>query len=297
MTKAKKITISILSLFLSAIFIFAIIFCILCFPIADAIDDEFISQDVSLSEIKANYQEVFVDDFNNGTLDVNSWNFEGSGVNRNNELQSYADNMEDGNIFFEDDCLNIVAKEESRNGKNYTSASITTQGKVAYRYGIFEMRAKLPFGNGLWPAFWLMGQTNFFNAQLWPVTGEIDIMESICGRENDNTVHSTIHYGGTIFSGSLYRDGGSYVLEEDKFSNDFHIFGVIITDRQMLFYVDDVVHTYLDITSPECDTFRKYDKYIIINLAIGGQWAGSPDSSTIFPNNYSIDYVKIYQRV
>lgn len=169
MTKAKKITISILSLFLSAIFIFAIIFCILCFPIADTIDDEFISQDVSLSEIKANYQEVFVDDFNNGTLDVNSWNFEGSGVNRNNELQSYADNMEDGNIFFEDDCLNIVAKEESRNGKNYTSASITTQGKVAYRYGIFEMRAKLPFGNGLWPAFWLMGQTNFFNAQLWPV--------------------------------------------------------------------------------------------------------------------------------
>ncbi len=297
MTKSKKITIIIVSLFLSVIFIFASIFCILCFPIADVIDDEFISQNVSLSEIKKDYQEVFVDDFNSETLDMNSWNFEGSRVNRNNELQTYADSMADGNVLLEEGCLSIVAKEEGRNGKNYTSASITTQGKVAYKYGIFEMRAKLPFGNGLWPAFWLMGQTNFFNAQLWPVTGEIDIMESICGRENDNTIHSTIHYGGTIFSGSLYRQGGSFILEEDRFSNDFHVFGVIITDRQMLFYVDDTIHTYIDITSPECDTFRKYDKYIIINLAIGGQWAGSPDDSTVFPNSYLIDYVKIYQHI
>ena len=177
-----------------------------------------------------------------------------------------------------------------------TSGRITTQNKVYFTHGKIEASIKFPHtANGLWPAFWLMGQTQFFNMQLWPITGEIDIMESICGKDDDQKIYSTIHYGGTVFSGSLYRQGGEFVLNNDKFYNDYHIFGVVITDRQMLFYVNDVIHTYIDITDSKCDTFRKYDKYILLNLAIGGEWAGSPDETTKFPNIYSIDYLKIYQ--
>lgn len=291
----KKIIISIISIFLAMIIIFVCVFCFLSFPFADKIDDAYISQNTTLNEIKQNYKEVFFDDFENATLNEKFWNFEGSRTNRNNELQTYADSLKDNNIEFENGCLNIIAKQEKRNGKEFTSASITTQGKVAYKYGIFEIKAKLPKGNGMWPAFWLMGQTQFFNMQLWPITGEIDIMESICGKDDDQKIYSTIHYGGTVFSGSLYRQGGEFILNNDKFYNDYHIFGVVITDRQMLFYVDDIIHTYIDITDSKCDTFRKYDKYILLNLAIGGEWAGSPDETTEFPNIYSIDYLKIYQ--
>lgn len=292
MSKGKK-AILVISIVLGAIVLFVSILLILIYPIPDQADDKLYTTE-TLSEIKAEYEEVFLDNFD--TFNSDNWTFEGSRTNRNNELQTYADSLDDGNITIENGCLNIVAKKEDRNGKNYTSASIKSQGKVSYKYGIFEIRARLPEGNGMWPAFWLMGETNFYDISLWPITGEIDIMESICGKDGDNKVYSTIHYGGNLFTGSLYRDGGNYTLQNDTFNNDYHTFGVVITDSQMLFYVDDVIHTRIDIRDSKYDTFRTYDKFMLINLAIGGEWAGNPDDSTPFPNTYSIDYVKIYQR-
>ena len=296
MSKSIRIFWTILCIFLSFVLVFIMVFFILSFPIADKITSQRIDESMTLEEIKQDYTEVFCDEFDGDTLNSDFWSFEGSATNRNNELQTYADSMADGNIEITNGTLNIIAKHETRNGKNYTSASIITQGKVAYKYGIFEMRAKLPQGNGMWPAFWLMGQTNFFDMMMWPITGEIDIMESICGKDNNNTVYSTIHYGGTILSGSTHRKGDSFTLDEGYFYQDYHIFGVVITDREMLFYVDDFIYNRVDISESECDTFRKYDKYILLNLAIGGEWAGAPDASTPFPNVYSIDYVKIYQQ-
>ena len=292
----KKNTLLVILSFVFAVLLFLIgAFCIVSFPLPDEINDKLISDNITIAQIKESYHESFSDEFDGDSLNTSYWNFEGSKVNRNDELQSYADNMADENVEIENGVLNIIAKKEKRNGKEYTSASLTTQGKVAFRYGIFEMRAKLPQGVGLWPAFWLMGQTDVFNIQMWPVTGEIDIMESICGKDDERTVYSTIHYGGNLVEGSKYRQNGEYSLTATRFCDDFHTFGVVLTDRQMLFYVDDVIHTRMDISSELCDTFRRYDKYILINLAIGGEWAGAPNDETVFPNTYSIDYVKIYQ--
>lgn len=295
LSKTKKIILSITGLFLAFIVAFVSSFFILTFPVADKIDDAIITKGESLQSIKERYTDVFIDNFETSQLNKKYWNFEGSKATRNNELQTYADSMKDGNVEISDGNLNIIAKKEERNGRNYTSASLTTQGKVKFRYGIFEIRAKLPTGRGVWPAFWLMGETNFFNMMMWPMTGEIDIMESICSKDYDRKIYSTIHYG-KLFSQNPDRQGGAYYLpDKGKFCDDFHTFGVIITDSQMLFYVDDKIHTYLDITDKACDTFRKYDKYILLNLALGGEWAGQPTSETSFPATYSIDYVKIMQ--
>lgn len=253
----------------------------------------FIDTSLTVSEIKENYGLYFCDDFD--TFDFNYWKIDGNTTTYNNELQSYAASLDDGNIDVSGGYLNLIAKKESRNGKDYTSAKLITRGKLESKFGIFEISAKLPEGKGVWPAFWLLGEQN--GLMLWPVTGEIDVMEFIGSRENDNTVHATYHYGDTIVNPTDKSRTAAYTLDEGKFSDGYHVFGLIWTDSEMLFYVDDTIYARFNISSDELEVFRKYNNYIILNLAIGGNWPGKPNADTVFPSTFSVDYVKVYKEL
>lgn len=232
---------------------------------------------------------VFQDEFNtNGAPDAAFWNYDiGTGQNGwgNNELQYYTDRPE--NIFIQDGMLNIVANAESYMGSNFTSARITTKSKVEQKYGRFEARMKLPWGQGLWPAFWLLG--NDIDSVGWPQCGEIDVMEY--RGQNPTIVHGSVHGPGYNAGLAITK---SYDLNNDRFDSGFHIFGIEWGPEYINFYVDDVL--YNQITPSDVTGEWVYDKpfYILMNLAVGGSFVGSPNAQTVFPQTMMVDYVRVY---
>ena len=214
----------------------------------------------------------------------------GTGSNKdgwgNGELQNYTSRPE--NIQVKDGMLQITAKKESYNGSQYTSARILTKGLFSQKYGRFEARIKMPYGQGMWPAFWLLGDET--NESVWPNIGEIDIME-YKGQE-PTTVHGTVHGPGYSGGNAITK---SFTLPNSRFDNDFHIFGVEWGKDYINFYVDDKL--YNQITPDKVTGKWVYDHpfYIILNLAVGGNYVGSPNSTTIFPQTMLVDYVRVYQ--
>lgn len=173
-------------------------------------------------------------------------------------------------------------------GYAYTSASVNTAAGKSFQYGYFEMSAQLPKGQGMWPAFWMLG-TNIGEVD-WPFCGEIDIMEMV-GGEDDNKIYGTAHWNeGAI--GHRYT-GGNSTLAGGVFNDAFHRFGVLWTPEVLAWYLDGNEYYRLDITDARFDAFRK-PMYVLLNLAIGGDWPGSPDEKTQFPARYAIDYVRVY---
>ncbi len=236
---------------------------------------------------------VWNDEFDGTELDRSKWRFEGHRTCRNHELQSYADSEADGNTVLSDGMLHIVGKKEERFGKQYTSASLLTGGKATFKYGRFEMRAKLPGLQGSWPAFWMMGQKRFFSLRSWPFTGEIDIMESISKKDDNRVVYQTLHT--PTFKGFEYFSiGENYRLSGGTFDEDFHVFGFIWTDKELAWYVDDRIVQVIDITDEKFDIYRRYADYMLVNLAVGGSWPGSPEEGD-YRDEYVIDYVRVYQ--
>ncbi|MGB7842736.1 MAG: glycoside hydrolase family 16 protein [Salinimicrobium sp.] len=229
-------------------------------------------------------QTIFEDDFNGDSLDMNSWNYEeGDGCPNlcgwgNNERQNYDRNyvsLEDGNLV-------ITAAKE---GENYFSGRITTKDKVEFQYGEIEIRAKLPEGHGLWPAFWMLG-TDIAEVG-WPASGEIDIMEYV-GRE-PNTLYTSLHYpahhGGTATSKKSFLPN----IEEG-----YHTYKARWTENEISFFYDGKkVFTFI----PEAydDNHYPYRKpfYILVNMAIGGNFGGPEVDDSIFPARYYIDYIKV----
>ena len=234
-----------------------------------------------------NWQLVWSDEFEGSELDQSVWTREVGGNGwGNNELQYYTDRTVNSHL--ENGLLIITALEENYGGRNYTSARIKTQDKKFFKYGKMEARIKLPFGQGLWPAFWMLGQS--FPVVGWPACGEIDIMEMIGGENKDNTVYGTAHWKE---NGQHQQNGGSYTLNSGIFADDFHRFLVIWNENLIQWYVDDFLYHVVNITSPQQSEFHE-DFFFILNVAIGG-WAGSPDSSTIFPQTMEVDYVRVYK--
>jgi beta-glucanase (GH16 family) len=173
----------------------------------------------------------------------------------------------------------------------YTSARLITKGKFALTYGRVEARIKIPSGQGIWPAFWMLGQD--IDVMGWPKCGEIDIMENI-GRE-PATIHGTIH--GPNYSGA----GGiseSYSLKAGRFADRFHIFAVEWDSDQISFFVDG--NAYFTVTRAAVEQRGKwvYDHpfYLLLNVAVGGNWSGNPDGSSTYPQSLLVDYVRVYQR-
>ena len=232
------------------------------------------------------------DDFEGGTINNSLWNFDvGTGIAisgqgwGNNELQYYTDRAE--NIKVEDGNLKITAIKESFMASGYTSARINTVGKFEQEYGRFEARIQLPWGQGLWPAFWLLG--NNIDEVSWPQCGEIDIME-YRGQAPTNLLGS-VHGPGYSAGNSI---GKNYKLENDRFDTGFHIFGIEWGPDYINYYVDDVLYNQITPGDVNGEWVFDHPFYIIINLAVGGDFVGSPNASTVFPQTMLIDYVRVY---
>jgi hypothetical protein len=232
-----------------------------------------------------NYTLSWNDEFN-GTLLSNDWTHElGNGNNGwgNNELQYYREQ----NTSLENGYLKITAKQEYYGGKNYTSSRIKTQGNVLHTYGRIDIRAKLPFGQGIWPALWMLGDN--FPSVGWPSCGEIDIMEMIGGNGyNDRTVHGTAHWE----SNGHAEYGGSNSLSSGRFADEFHVFSIIWTSSSIVWLRDDIQYQVIDITN--LSAFHN-NFFFILNLAVGGNWPGSPNASTIFDQTLLVDYIRVFQ--
>lgn len=206
----------------------------------------------------------------------------------NNELQYYTDRPE--NIKVEDGMLEITARSESFNGSNYTSAKILTRGKFESTYGRFEARIKLPFGQGIWPAFWLLGDDTGGTVS-WPQIGEIDIME-YRGQE-PTIIHGSVH-GPGYSAGNAVTD--SYQLTNGRFDTEFHVFAIEWGPDFIKYYMDDTL--YNEITPEDASgewVFNDNTFYIIINVAVGGTFVGSPTDATPFPQTMLVDYVRVYE--
>jgi beta-glucanase (GH16 family) len=239
------------------------------------------------------YTLAWSDEFNNTTLDGTAWSSQnGDGCPSlcgwgNNELEYYTDRGE--NLFFQDGKLVIEARKENYGGKSYTSSKILTSGKKPFKYGRIDIRAKLPKGKGIWPALWLLPQNNVYGG--WPRSGEIDLMEMI-GHEA-NRVYATLHFGPGPGSTQI---GRNYTLPSGNFNDEFHVFSLEWKLDQIKWLVDGQVYSTVNKADLGANTYPFNESfYLIFNLAVGGNWPGSPDTSTIFPQWLVVDYVRVYQ--
>ena len=237
---------------------------------------------------------VWSDEFNQtdgSAPDAAKWNYEtgGSGWG-NNELEYYTTSTNNARI--EDGNLVIEARRENFGGKNYTSARLVTKGKWSWTYGRIEARIKLSRGQGIWPAFWMLG-TNI-DASRWPACGEIDIMENI-GREA-GLIHGTVH--GPGYSGGNGIGGPAALPGGAAFADDFHVYAMECEPNRIRWLVDD--QPYFTITPARLPAGTQWvynqPKFLLLNLAVGGAWPGNPDEKTIFPQRLLVDYVRVYNR-
>ena len=241
------------------------------------------------------YELVWSDEFDGTLVDQSKWEFQiGDGCPDlcgwgNGELQYYrAENATVGG-----GLLTITAKEEAFGFSDYTSARLRTKGKADWEYGRFEMRAKLPIGKGLWPAFWMLPAQDSYGG--WAASGEIDVMELV-GHEPERVL-GTLHYGGT-FPANTYS-GDHYDLASGTFNDDFHVFAVEWEAGEIRWYVDGIHYqTQTAWWSTGGPYPAPFDQpfYMLLNVAVGGDWPGPPDGSTQFPQTMVVDYVRVYEK-
>lgn len=234
---------------------------------------------------------VWQDEFSGTSLNENFWTHEiGTGCPNcgwgNNELEYY----QPKNTSVADGYLTIRAKKEPMGGMSYTSSRIITKGKKSFKFGRVDIRALLPKGQGIWPALWMLG-TNISTVG-WPKCGEIDIMEMIGGGPGrDNRTYGTAHWDQAGYK----TNGGNYTLTDGKnLSDQFHVFSIVWDATSIKWYIDDILYHTLDTTSGEMDEFRN-EFFFIINVAVGGNWPGSPDATTLFPQKLIVDYIRVFQ--
>ena len=255
-------------------------------------------RDLSPQAAESRWTLVWSDEFNGpdgSRPDAAKWKFEVGGNGwGNQELQYYTTRPE--NSFIRGGNLVIQTLQENfagpdRVARNYTSARMTTQGLFEQAYGRFEARVKIPRGQGIWPAFWLLG--NDFGKVGWPACGEIDIMENI-GKE-PSTIHGSMHgpgYSGDFDFTSVYKLPGGV-----NFFDDFHVFAIEWEPGTVRFYVDQEL--YSTFTPSRLPAGRKWvfdhPFFIVLNVAVGGLWPGLPDSTTVFPQAMLVDYVRVYK--
>ncbi|NIR36470.1 MAG: family 16 glycosylhydrolase, partial [Gammaproteobacteria bacterium] len=191
-----------------------------------------------------------------------------------------------------DGFLTITAKEEAAGGYDYTSARMRSLGKGDWTFGRMEMRARMPIGQGLWPAFWMLPSDSVYGG--WAASGEIDIVEYIGSQPN--RILGTIHYGGP-WPCNVYSTT-SYFLPSGTFHDDFHVFAVEWELGEIRWYVDGMLYatrnSWYSTGGPFPAPFD-VDFHLLLNLAVGGNLPGPPDATTVFPQEYVIDYVRVYQ--
>lgn len=264
--------------------------------------------DNDLEEIIYNYEgystpkeydgwtSVFADEFSGTMLNEEYWNpVIGNGCPSlcgfgNNEKQYYRKE----NIEIDSGLLTIHALKQEYESNYYTSARLNTKDKIYFFFGRVDIRAKLPYSQGLWPALWMQGQDD--NMVGWPERGEIDIME-LRGNQ-PNVVSSTVHYKNA--SGNHYHPPSkTHTLSQYDYSDEFHVFSIIWNKYKIEFFVDDERYNVVFFSSqnfyqgnnPFLEPF-----YILMNVAVGGNFGGDPDTTTIWPQKMEVDYVRVFQK-
>jgi beta-glucanase (GH16 family) len=229
---------------------------------------------------------VWSDEFDGTTLNLSKWSYQVGGNGwGNNELQNYTDR----NAEVSNGTLKIIAKAESFQTNNYTSARIRSLGKGDFKYGRMEARMKMPVGKGLWPAFWMMPTDNVYGG--WPQSGEIDITEYL--GQQPATIYGTLHYGRAWPNNSSTSQ--SFSTQGDKLNNDFHTYAIEWTATSIKWFIDGYLFstkTPANLGSLPWIFTERF--HFILNMAVGGKWPGSPNNTTIFPQTFEIDYVRVY---
>ena len=228
------------------------------------------------------------DEFDGPVLDKSTWVAETGGHGwGNRELQFYTARPE--NVRVSGGNLVIEARREDYQGSRYTSARIKTAGRKERTYGRYEARIRIPRGQGIWPAFWMLGAD--IASAGWPRGGEIDIMENI-GKE-PNLVHGTLHGPGYSGEKAVTKQ---LALDKGAYADDFHVYAVEWEPREIRWYRDGILyHTARPDTVPG-DWVFEHPFFVLLNLAVGGAWPGDPDATTVLPQQMLVDYVRVYRR-
>jgi beta-glucanase (GH16 family) len=248
-----------------------------------------------------NWNLVWSDEFNGTSINTNIWTCDiGNGHNGwgNNELQYYTARPQ--NIYVSNGLLHIVAQRQPYQGCHYTSAKIRTRGHFSQKYGRFEIRARLPMGKGYWPAFWLMPEGDAYGP--WAASGEIDVMEN--KGADPSKVLGTIHFGGS-YPRNTHSHGPPYIFPAGDSVANFHLYAVEWTTNGIRWYVDDHLYetqtAWWSSSGPASAAVRNpypapfnQPFFLILNLAVGGNFDGNPDAATIFPGEMQVDYVRVY---
>lgn len=238
------------------------------------------------------YNLVWKDEFDKSSIDESVWSFEsGNGYNGwgNHELEYYTGRKE--NAAVNNGYLLITARKENYQGSSYTSARMITHQKKSFMHGRVDIRAKLPEGKGIWPALWMLGEN--IDSVGWPACGEIDIME-VLGHD-PGTLYGTMHWGSA--SATHHSKGNTFILPAGKFSDEFHVFSLVWEPGSIKLLIDN--NEYFSLTKDDVapDPYPFDDpQYFLFNVAVGGDWPGSPDATTVFPQRMIVDYLRVFQK-
>jgi beta-glucanase (GH16 family) len=238
----------------------------------------------------AGYALSWSDEFDGAALDSKVWNTEQGNNNGwgNHELEYYTGRPQ--NVFLSGGNLIIEARKETYEGFNYTSARLTTQNKKTFQFGRIDIRAKLPVLKGMWPAIWALGSN--ISTVSWPQCGEIDIMELV--GQTPSTVFGTLHWKNSA-NGHSYK-GGQQALTSGDFSQKFHVFSILWEQDSIQFLLDD--KPYYKGTKDIVDGPYPFNNpfFFLLNVAVGGDWPGNPDGTTLFPQRMFVDYIRVFQK-
>ena len=258
------------------------------YPAKNLLEDDYI--------VGSEWRLIWSDEFEGEQLNAENWNRQVEEPGRfNGEWQRYTSSEE--NAYLESGCLVLKAihKSEKHGSDQYTSARLNTAGKQIFKYGKIAARIQLPYGEGIWPAFWMLGANIDENGgdTPWPQSGEIDILE-LYGSKDDGAVEANIHYADADDKHAMLRPP-VYELEQGKFADAFHVFELVWDEERIAWLVDGVEYASTPINSEERSEFHE-EFFILLNIAVGGRWSGRPDSSTPFPQYMYVDWVRVYQK-
>lgn len=245
--------------------------------------------------VNPNWKLVWSDEFDGPEIDKSKWDFEIDGKGGGNGEEEYY-TAKSENAHIEDGILKITAIKDGTDAEGkkhkFTSARMVTKGKFSWKYGRFEARIKMPIGQGVWPAFWLMPQDAVYGG--WASSGELDIVEMI-GKSPD-TAYGTIHYGDKWPKN--VHTGDKIVLPSGTLHDDFHVYAVEWQEGVIRWYFDGQLYETQTKWYTKAAPFpAPFDQnfFILLNFAVGGAWPGKPSPSTVFPQSMDVDYVRVYQ--
>jgi len=259
-------------------------------------NDSIIDQNKDIYDPGKGWKLNWSDEFDDPIINKNIWSRQVEKAGRfNDEWQRYTNST--NNAYIEDSCLVIEAIHNSHvHGKGqYSSARMHTANNFSFKYGKIAARIKLPQGQGIWPAFWLLGDNIDENGgdTPWPLCGEIDILE-LYGSKDDAVIEANLHYADSLGSHNM-MGATTYKLKEGIFADAFHIFELEWDSNQVKWSVNGKEYAAISISLDEFSEFHK-EFFILLNVAVGGTYAGRPDASSTFPQQMYVDWVRIYKK-